>query len=77
MNILIENGDTGEFLDELGGWTRNPKASKVFKNKRVAFSVARQESIGKFNVVLHFPQTHQFINLDHGRGKGDTGESHS
>jgi hypothetical protein len=75
MNILIENGETGEFLDEQGGWTKNPKGSKVFKNKRLAFTAARAESAVKFNIVLHFPQTNQFVNLDHGRGKGEAGES--
>ena len=35
-------------------------------------SVAKRESIGRFNIVFYIPQTKQFINLDHGRGKGLT-----
>jgi hypothetical protein len=31
--------------------------------------VAKLELIRKFNVVCYIPQTKQFINLDHGRGK--------
>ena len=77
MNILIENTDTHEFLNAQSGWTKDPLEGKLFKNRRLAFVAARQEPIGKFNVVLHFPQTHQFVNLDHGRGKGETVESTS
>ena len=31
---------------------------------------AKQEAIGKFNIVSYIRETNQFINLDHGRGAG-------
>jgi len=70
MNILIENGDTLEYLTEAGLWTKNPSDGKTFPATKAALQVARREAIGKFNIVCHIPQTDQFINLDHGRGKG-------
>jgi len=77
MNILIENCDTNEFLNAQSGWTKNPVEGKAYKSQRLAFVAARQEPIAKFNIVLHFPQTEQLVNLDHGRGKGEAGESNS
>jgi hypothetical protein len=77
MNILIENTDTHEYLNAQSGWTKNPLEGKAYKNRRLAFGAARLEPIGKFNIVLHIPQSEQLVNLDHGRGKGETGESNS
>ena len=73
MNILIENQDTLEYLTNAGQWTKNPLAGKSFPATRTAFRVAKLEAIGKFNIVCHIPATHQFINLDHGRGQGLSG----
>ena len=70
MHILIENNDTHEFLTTPGKWTRNPLQAKQFPATAVAFRAARQEQIGKFNIVFHIAQTNQFVNLDHGRGAG-------
>ena len=33
-------------------------------------AVAKQEPMGKFNIVAYFAVTKQLINMDHGRGKG-------
>jgi len=77
MNILIENGDTHEFLNAQSSWTKNPLEGKAYKNQRLAFGAARQEPISKFNIVLHFPTTKQLVNLDHGRGKGEATERSS
>ena len=77
MNILIENGDTHEFLNAQSSWTKNPLEGKAYKNQRLAFGAARQEPISKFNIVLHFPTTEQLVNLDHGRGKGEATERSS
>jgi hypothetical protein len=70
MNILIENQDTLEYLTGEGQWTKNPRDGRSFPATKTAFQAAKQEAIGKFNIVCHIPQTDQFINLDHGRGKG-------
>jgi hypothetical protein len=70
MNILIENNDTLEYLTPAGQWTKNPLSGKCYPATRIAFRAAKQEAIGKFNIVYHIPETNQFINLDHGRGAG-------
>jgi hypothetical protein len=70
LNILIENNDTLEYLTSAGQWTKNPRHGKCYPATRIAFRAAKQEAIGKFNIVCHIPETNQFINLDHGRGGG-------
>ena len=70
MNILIENDDTLEYLSAKGGWTKNPAVGKTFLTTSVAVRAAKQEAMGKFNIVCHIPLTNQLINLEHGRGAG-------
>jgi hypothetical protein len=70
MNILIENADSLEFLASDGVWTKNAAEGKRFGTTVTALAIAKQEAVGKFNIVCHIPQTNQFINLDHGKGKG-------
>jgi len=70
MNILVENNETLEYLTETGQWTKNPLKGRQFTATTIAFEAAKHEPIGRFTVVCHIPQTNQFINLDHGRGKG-------
>ena len=70
MHILIENPDTFEYLMPTGQWTKNPLSGKYFPSTRMAFRAAKQEAIGRFNIVCHIPPTNQFVNLDHGRGTG-------
>ncbi|HEX3624023.1 MAG TPA: hypothetical protein VH280_01210 [Verrucomicrobiae bacterium] len=70
MKILIENNDTLEYLTSAGQWTKNPLNGKSYPATRIAFRAAKQEAIGKFNIVYYIPETNQFINLDHGRGEG-------
>ena len=70
MHILIENHETHEFLTVTGKWTKNPLQGKLFPATAIAFRAARQEQIGKFNIVFYISQTNQFVNLDHGRGVG-------
>jgi hypothetical protein len=72
VNILIENNDTLEYLTSAGQWTKNPLGGKCYPATRAAFRVAKQEPIGKFNIVCYIPDTKQFINLDHGRGAGQS-----
>jgi hypothetical protein len=70
MHIIIENNDTLEYLMPSGKWSKNPREGKPFSATAVAFRAARQEAIGKFNIVFHIPQSNQLVNLDHGRGVG-------
>ena len=70
MNILVENNETLEYLTETGQWTKNPLKGRQFTATTIAFEAAKHEPIGRFNIVCHITQTNQFINLDHGRGKG-------
>ena len=70
MNILIENNETLEYLTNTGLWTKNPIQGKHFPATTTAFAAAKCEPIGRFNIVSHIPETNQFINMDHGRGKG-------
>jgi hypothetical protein len=77
MNILIENSDSLEYLSGNGEWTKNVAKGKNFGATGLAFKAAKQEPIGKFNIVAYIVESKQFINLNHGRGKGnaETGDA--
>jgi hypothetical protein len=70
MNILIEDAETLKYLTSDNHWTRNVSEGKNFGATEAAFDVAKKEPIGKFNIVFYISQTKQFVNMDHGRGKG-------
>ena len=70
MNILIENPESLEFFVGEGRWSKNITEAQPFRSTAHAFRVGRQEPVGRFNVIGYFPTTWQFVNLDHGRGKG-------
>ncbi len=70
MNILIEDAEKLEYLTGENQWTKNAAEGKSFEATETAFAVAKKEPIGRFNIVFYIPQTKQFVNLDHGRGKG-------
>ena len=70
MNILIENAESLEYLASNNLWTKNAADAKHFGKTGAAFEVAKKELIGKFNIVAYIPETRQFVNLHHGRGKG-------
>jgi hypothetical protein len=70
MNILIENAETLEYLVSDGKWTKKPAEGTSFPATRTAFTAAKNEPIGKFNIVCYFTDTRQIINMDHGSGKG-------
>ena len=70
MKILIENPESLEFFSAEGQWSKKVSDGHRFTTTAHAFRAAKQESVGKFNIVGYFPDTRQFINLDHGRGKG-------
>jgi hypothetical protein len=70
MNILIENADSLEYLTNANLWTKKAAEGKNFGATGTAFEAAKKELIGRFNIVAYIPETRQFVNLDHGRGKG-------
>jgi hypothetical protein len=75
MNILIENSEMPEYPTNFGQWTKNAVEGKNFAATAVAFQAAKNESIGKFNIVCHIRGTNQLIKMDYGRGKGLIGAS--
>ena len=70
MNILIEDAEKLEYLTTAGQWSKNATEGKKFAATEAALEAAKKESVGKFNIVCYITQTKQFINLNHGRGKG-------
>jgi hypothetical protein len=70
VNILIEDAETLEYLTTNGAWTKKPADGTHFTSTRSAFATASREPIGKFNIVRYFDTTSQFVNMDHGSGKG-------
>jgi hypothetical protein len=70
MNILIEDAEKLEYLTNAGQWSKNATEGKSFGATEAAFEVAKKEPVGKFNIVCYIKQTKQFINLNHGRGRG-------
>jgi hypothetical protein len=70
MNILIEDADSLEYFTITSIWSKNILDAKRFANTATAFATAKKEAIGKFNIVGYIMETKQFVNLNHGRGKG-------
>jgi hypothetical protein len=70
MNILIEDVDSQKFFTGEGLWSKLVAEGKHYGGTASAFKAAKQEPVGKFNIVGYVVETKQFINLDHGRGKG-------
>ena len=70
MNILIEDAETLEYLATNGRWTKKPDEGVKFPATQAAFAAAKREPIRKFNIVRYFSGTKQFVNMDHGTGKG-------
>jgi hypothetical protein len=70
MNILIEDADSQKFFTGEGLWSKLATEGKRYAGTASAFKAAKQEPVGKFNIVGYVVETKQFINLDHGRGKG-------
>jgi hypothetical protein len=69
MNILIEDTEKLEYLTSNNQWTKNAAEGKNFGNSEAALSAAKQEPMGKFNIVGYIPQTKQLLNMNQGRGK--------
>ena len=70
MNILIEDAEKLEYLTSNNLWTKNAAEGKNFGATGTAFAVAKKELIGRFNIVGYTTETKQFINMNHGKGKG-------
>jgi hypothetical protein len=70
MNIIIEDVDSLKFFTGEGLWSKNATEAKLYAGTGLAFKAAKLEPVGKFNIVGYIAATKQFINLDHGRGKG-------
>ena len=70
MNILIENAESLEYSTGNGEWTKKVGDAKIFGTTGTALAAAKKELIRTFNIVRHIPQSNQFVNLNHGRGKG-------
>jgi hypothetical protein len=70
MNILIEDAEKLEYLTSNNHWTKNAAEGRRFAATAAAFEFAKTEPVGRFNIVCYIPETEQFINLNHGRGKG-------
>jgi hypothetical protein len=72
MNILIEDAEKLEYLTSNNQWTKNVAKGKDFGATGDAFAAAKKEPLGRFNIVGYFAETKQFVNLNHGKGKGLT-----
>jgi hypothetical protein len=72
MNILIEDAEKLEYLTSNNLWTKNADDGKNFGATGAAFDAAKKTPMGKFNIVAYIAESRQFINMDHGRGKGIT-----
>jgi hypothetical protein len=70
MNILVEDAEKLEYLTSNNLWTKNAAEGRDFGATGTAFEAAKNELIGRFNIVCYIAATKQFINMSHGRGKG-------
>jgi hypothetical protein len=70
MNILIEDAEKLEYLTSNNQWTKDAAKGKDFRATGDATALAKKEPMGRFNIVGYIAETKQFINLNHGKGKG-------
>lgn len=69
MDILIEDAEQLNYLNAKGQWSKKPSEGASFPSTKAAYAVAKNELIGKFNIVRFLAFNGQLINLDRGRGK--------
>ena len=55
-----------------GSWTKRPENGAGFASVIAAYTAAKNESIGAFNIVQFFALNGQIINLECGSGKRET-----
>jgi hypothetical protein len=68
MKTLVEDAEKLEYLTSDSHWTKKAGEAKDFRATGAAIEVAKQEPMGRFNIVGYFPETKQFLNLNQGRG---------
>ncbi len=69
MKTLVEDAEKLEYLTSDSQWTKNAGEGKDFITIRAAIDIAKQEPMGRFNIIGYFPGTKQLFNLNHGRGR--------
>ena len=69
MKTLVEDAEKLEYLTSDSHWTKIAGDGKDFGSTGPAIEAAKQEPMGRFNIVGYFPGTKQLFNMDHGRGK--------
>ncbi|HTX21331.1 MAG TPA: hypothetical protein VMD27_05695 [Candidatus Aquilonibacter sp.] len=69
MKTLVEDAEKLEYLTSDSQWTKNAGRGKDFGATGAAFQIAKQTPVGQFSIVGYFPETKQFINMNHGRGR--------
>jgi len=67
---MIENAESLEYFTGDNLWSKNIATGKRFAGINLAFEAAKKEPIGRFNIIGYITETKQFINLNHGRGRG-------
>lgn len=70
MYIIIEDAETLNFFTGEGQWTKNASEGKHYVGTAQAFTAAKREPIGKFNIAGYVAETRQLINLRSGSGTG-------
>ena len=68
MNIIIEDAESLKFFIGEGQWTKNAADGKRYAGTTQAYTAARNEPIGKFNIAGYISETKQVINIRHGHG---------
>ena len=68
MKIIIEDAESLKFFIGDGNWTKNAAEGKAYAGTTQAFSAARNEPIGKFNITGYITESHQLVNIRSGHG---------
>jgi len=70
MNILIEDAETLQYLTSNSQWTKNASKAKTSGPPKRPFRLRKKNRSAGLTSFFTSPKTRQFINMDHGRGKG-------
>jgi hypothetical protein len=70
MNIIIEDTESLKFFTGEGKWSKNAAEGKNYAKTAQAYTAAKHEPIGKFNIAGYILATEQLINMRQGRGTG-------